>query len=59
MHCKSCSEVITDELMGMDCVENAEVFLSEGTAEVQMREDCTKTIIETVQSLGYTARVLE
>ncbi len=59
MHCKSCRELISDELMGMDCVENVEVSLEDGTAEVGMKEDCTGIVIETIQSLGYSARVQE
>ena len=59
MHCKSCREVISDELAGMDCVESADVSLEKGTAEVMMKEQCTELIIETLQSLGYSARVQE
>ncbi len=59
MHCKSCKEVILDELTGMDCVEKADVSLENGTAEVLMRENCTELIVETVQSLGYIAKVQE
>lgn len=59
MHCKSCGELISEELLGMDCVESAEVSLEDGTADVNMKEDCTGLVIETIQSLGYSARVQE
>lgn len=59
MHCKSCMEVILDELKGMDCVEKADVSLERGTAEVMMKENCKELIMETIQSLGYVARVQE
>lgn len=58
MHCKSCVEIIREELLGMDCIESAEVRLDKGTALVNMKEECDGLVIETIQSLGYSARVL-
>lgn len=57
MHCRSCKEIIADELAGMDCVVSAEVSLEEGSARVSMREDCTEAILEAIDSLGYKAKV--
>jgi copper chaperone CopZ len=59
MHCKSCVEIIREELLGMECIESADVSLEERTAQVRMREECDGIIIETIQRLGYSARVLE
>lgn len=59
MHCKSCKELIEEELAGMDCVEDAQVSLEEGITLVVMKDDCTELIVETIQSLGYSARVQE
>jgi copper chaperone CopZ len=59
MHCKSCREVIEDELMAMDCVQDADVSLEHGTAKVDLENGCTEAIIEAIERLGYKAKVQE
>jgi copper chaperone CopZ len=58
MHCKSCVEIIREELMSMDCVESADVRLDGGTAQIRSKEECDRLVIETIEGLGYSARVL-
>jgi len=58
MHCKSCKSLIEDELSSILSIREFKVSLEDKALEVDMFEDCTRKVLETIRGLGYKAKVL-
>ncbi len=59
MHCKSCKSLIELELGDLDFVDSVRVSLEDEIADIDLQKDKLKTVIETINKLGFSARVLE
>ena len=58
MNCKSCKSLIEGEVSEIDDVYSINVSLKDANAMVMLRKDCTEQIVSTINSLGFSAKVL-
>jgi copper chaperone CopZ len=59
MHCKSCKSLIEGEIIDLDCVDFVSVSLEEEMAEIDLQGDDVGIVVEAINKLGFSARVLE
>ena len=58
MNCKSCKSLIEGEVSEMAGVYSIEVSLNDSNAKVMLKKDCSEQVVDTINSLGFSAKVL-